>query len=495
MEYDSFGPNNYEAPEGSSDSPDSDKKKTKKKARFLELPIDNQESKDNKPAAEAKKPARTEAEAKTEAQAETLSEDETKQATQQIASEHLATMHSAESATQAELAPAEDFLERVADGQATDEAFYEAAERAHVTPAEADAALLELVQAPPVEAVHDDEPALDGVIETNNQDEGEIAWRERPVAEHTLPLASHRYYERRNNRSHDFIAGAVVGGVVGNLMGRRKERLKTEKRLAPVQKKLEQQVTALEQRLVQKEQALVLAVAKRGGAEAKPAAATTRRPEASVAVNAERMQPGRQETRLGMEKPVRAERLGHMVIAAEAPRKQAERVRMERPNSIREAFRAEEVKTMSRNEVLELSEKIVVEGANLRRIYESRLIGEKQLRHLVTEYLQGKDIRKDLRREMVEHEIDFERDPILRDRVRSHLATNNTGGGLGELLASVGIVENEADPALERRIAADEQRRAEAKRKHDRRQAMADTAMLTAIVVLATVVAVLLMRG
>lgn len=508
MEYNSFGPNPFEAPDSGSDPADKDPKKAKKKARFLELPID-----DNKPSLEvAKKPERA------EPPLEKLTPDETQQVSEQIAGEHLTSIDKAEAAVRAELEPAHDFLERVTNGETVDDAFYETAEQAGIASAEADAALLQLSEAEdePEPELSNTAEQLDGVIDPGNEDEGEIAWRTPPAggaggngggrppagpaaagapmpgprprrvvaAANAMPPAAHNYYERRN-QSHDFVAGALVGGVVGYLMGRRKGRIKTEKRLIPVQKKLEKQVVTLERAIAQKEQALVLAKSQQRSVEARPKSYPT----------TERTQPGRRETRLGMEKPTRAEHLGHMIIAAEAPTKNVERVHSERPNNIREAFRAEEVKTMQRNELLELSEKIVIEGASLRRIYESRLIGEKQLRHLVSEYLQGKDIRRDLRREMVEHEIDFERDPILRDRVRSHLSSNANGGGLGELLASVGIVDKPTDPTLARRIAADEQRQAAAKRKHDRQRAIADTAMATAIVVLAIVVAVLVARG
>ena len=75
------------------------------------------------------------------------------------------------------------------------------------------------------------------------------------------------------------------------------------------------------------------------------------------------------------------------------------------------------METLSRAELLSISEHIGVETSSLRNVYETHLIGEHALRRLVAEYLQGGDVQMALRREIVEHEIDHERDPALRDAV------------------------------------------------------------------------------
>lgn len=73
------------------------------------------------------------------------------------------------------------------------------------------------------------------------------------------------------------------------------------------------------------------------------------------------------------------------------------------------------IDTISRAELLEISEKIIIDGSNLRQIYETHLIGERGLRRLVAEYMRGHDLHEPLKHEVVEHEIDFERDPAMRD--------------------------------------------------------------------------------
>ena len=86
------------------------------------------------------------------------------------------------------------------------------------------------------------------------------------------------------------------------------------------------------------------------------------------------------------------------------------------------------IETLNRTELLAISEKIVIDGSSLRQIYETHLVGERGLRRLVAEHLRGGDIKKALRQEIVEREIDFERDPILRD-MAPHSAPAETGGG------------------------------------------------------------------
>lgn len=137
------------------------------------------------------------------------------------------------------------------------------------------------------------------------------------------------------------------------------------------------------------------------------------------------------------------ERIGHMIVTTEAA--PAER----RPQPVAEAtassLAAEEkmkvetspvepasgkrIDTMNRAELMELGEKIDIDGNNLRHIYETHLIGERGLRRLIIEHLRGGDLRKALRREVMEREMDFERDPVMRDLPlsASAAATHDTG--------------------------------------------------------------------
>ncbi|HEY1064122.1 MAG TPA: hypothetical protein VGE30_02365 [Candidatus Saccharimonadales bacterium] len=531
MENNPFGHGSYEAPDAGAEKPNKETKKVKKKTDAAEAPAPkvNEDvarsvaklplfERDERPAAKAE--ARPEA---SEKSLDTLSAEEEQHIKQETAREHLAAIEQADAETAEELQPAAEFLQRVAEGQDVEEAYHEAASEAGLTEEEIAALDNEADNAESVEEPAEAELEA-GVIDTSEDSEGSVGWsrsassssgsgrggsgspppssatptpptpptpawssavafppaggagaRAASAAPNVLPARANRHYQERNKTGE-----LLLIGLVGYLIGRRRGRVRAEKRLLPVQKKLEKQVKQLEQDITLKEQKLVAVVAEKRRAEARP-----------TVTPVERTQPSRVETRLNIEKPVRAERLGHMIVAAEAPRRAATSEKS-KPAAAVAGVRAERVPDLSRNELLEVSDKIIVEGASLRRIYESRLIGEKQLRHLVREHLQGRDIRKDLRREMVEHEIDFERDPILRDRVRSKLATSE-GGALGDMLAKAGITTDNVDPAFEKRVQQEEARQAAQTRKRQRTRAVADSAMVTAIVGLAALVAYLVL--
>ncbi len=443
---------------------------------------------------------------------EVINSEEVQYISQEIAGEHLQAIQQADPETAEALQPATEFLERVQAGVDTETAFNEVAAELGLEENEVIQEIPEANEAVPYEDSSEDEPEA----EADNSDQsagsgGGASNNSTPVGgggfaagsgsgpsggyggSHTaspnvMPTAAAEYYDNRRNNAGQLL----LVGMVGYLIGRRRGRIKAEKRLQPVQQKLEKQVSELEQDITRKEQQLIVAKARLSerGSTAQPNVRVERPVPTS-----ERMQPSRTESRLDIQKPARAEHLGHMVVAAEAP-SIVEKVKFEKPNSIRQAFRPEQVKDMKRGELLELSEKIVVEGASLRRIYESRLIGEKQLRHLVSEYLQGKDIAKDLRKEMVEHEIDFERDPILRDRIRSRLNSDRGGsGGLSDLLAGAGIVDDVPNTQLARQIQKEEAHRAAIQHKHKQQRMATDLAMITAVVVLSIAVTILALRG
>jgi hypothetical protein len=140
--------------------------------------------------------------------------------------------------------------------------------------------------------------------------------------------------------------------------------------------------------------------------------------------------------------------------------------------------------------LLALSEKVVIDGASLRQVYETHLVGERGLRRVITEYLRGGDYKSMLRRELVEREIDFERDPILRDK---GLPAGSGSGkaALNNLLAGAGVLPNGDDSSLgiiktnPRQLAADT-------RHKQRRQRVADVSLVSTIVVLVAVIAIIL---
>lgn len=122
------------------------------------------------------------------------------------------------------------------------------------------------------------------------------------------------------------------------------------------------------------------------------------------------------------------EHIGQMLLEAEA--KPGDKSRP--AETIDSGTANKRTETLSRAELLALSDKIMVDGSNLHQIYETHLVGERGLRRLVAEYLQGGDIKAALHHEIIEHEMDFERDPVLRD-MAVHQAPGSADNGKSSL--------------------------------------------------------------
>jgi len=206
----------------------------------------------------------------------------------------------------------------------------------------------------------------------------------------------------------------LVGGIVGYLIGRRRGRINTEKRLLPVQNKLEKEVQSLQANLLDKEIVIRRATAEKRRAVLSPAS------ERLITIAAEQRRSRAVESNPAIFQ-LPPERIGHVLMTVEGGRT-LPGAKVELPASAQKLSIEKQVGTMSRAELLAVSEKIAVEGTTLRQIYETHLVGERGLRRLVMEHLSGGDVPRALRRELVEREIDFERDPILRDRARASLA-------------------------------------------------------------------------
>ena len=135
-----------------------------------------------------------------------------------------------------------------------------------------------------------------------------------------------------------------------------------------------------------------------------------------------------------------------------------------------------------------------VENTTLRQVYETRLVGEQGLRRLVSEHVRGGDVQKVLREELLEHEIDYERDPILRDRPRDAISGGASASeGLQQLLEKAHVFTEDGSKeemaVLKARQAHEEQR--QSAQKHRR---LMDASMVVAIGVLFGLVIMLLLR-
>lgn len=115
----------------------------------------------------------------------------------------------------------------------------------------------------------------------------------------------------------------------------------------------------------------------------------------------------------------------------------------QKPKEVMEAVQAEfKAQTIKRDELLAIASSIEIEGTKLSAIYENNLLGEMGLRRVVAEYLRGGNVKKVLRQEMIEREIDFERDPVLRDHGSGSPVTHQPTT-IDNLLEKSGINWNE----------------------------------------------------
>lgn len=272
----------------------------------------------------------------------------------------------------------------------------------------------------------------------------------------------------------------IPGGIVGYLIGRRRGRLKAEKKFNTVKKKLEQQVQSLEETVVAKERRIRQVVREQAQAH----------PERIVAVQptAEKVSETRQ---LHEQQPV-PERLGQLIVDAERTEQPRQTAREKFPSPTTEKIKIDKnIETLSRAELLSISEKIVLDGSTLHQIYETHLVGERGLRRLVQEHLQGGDVKKALRREIVEREIDFERDPVMRDHTGHDTADGS--GSLQTLLAQQGstLADSNEEVAFYKARASYEATEHEQQR--NRRKRM-DVSLMAIILVLCAAITILYLR-
>jgi hypothetical protein len=293
----------------------------------------------------------------------------------------------------------------------------------------------------------------------------------------------------------------LLGAVVGYLIGRRRGRIKTEKRLQSVEKKLTRDVEAARQQVAEKESQIrrlarekyqqsrqrlsyeppvasrnraaeyaAVPLAREMAEAAAPAALgtqqerSTRDQETAASPSSRAAQPER------FSSPVtRSERLGLGLVtlrAAEAaPTAQQRNEAAARVSTLerdagssshkqaneqmhgspREALKTSS--SMNREELLKTGGEISVGATNLRRVYETQLISEQGLRRLVAVHERGGDVREVLEQELIEKETSYERDPRLRNRSRSMMG----------MVASAAVVRAEIDQASTSKAAGDSQ--------------------------------------
>jgi hypothetical protein len=323
----------------------------------------------------------------------------------------------------------------------------------------------------------------------------------RAAAPNAQPRRTAESDEPRYTRAN-VVGAALVGGIVGYFVGRRRGRIRTEKKLLPVQKKLEKQVEALGNDIFNKEVKLRKAAREQSYQQhqinkMKEAAALKprgeiRQPQAiAEAPRQERVRTPALEANQLHGKKHPAEKIGHVLMTAEdRPSYAAHRPPTESKPVLKSNQRIE---TMDRQDLLDLSDKVAVNDTTLRRVYENHLVGERGLRRMVETYMHGGNVEKVLREEMLEREIDFERDPVLRDRPKRG-SGEPSGSTLKKMLEKVDTStssDQEARAILEARQAYQD---AEIKKAQNRRRVVDTTLTGTILVLLAVILLLAITR-
>jgi hypothetical protein len=185
----------------------------------------------------------------------------------------------------------------------------------------------------------------------------------------------------------------LLGGAVGYLIGRRRGRIKTEKRLATVRKKLERQVEAVQDEVMRQE-ASAQKLARQNYELSQHAPQPQKTPAPAERREFRPAAPARQES-------------SHFAVA--------------HPET------SAKVEGLSREQLLEASSSVRFGETNLRRVYDAQLVDEAGLRRLMREAEAGNDLRRALAREFLVKELRFERDPRLKGGTPDSGGT--TGGG------------------------------------------------------------------
>lgn len=210
----------------------------------------------------------------------------------------------------------------------------------------------------------------------------------------------------RNNRRHRHWPYVVAGGVAGYLIGRRRGRINTEKKLKPVQQRLEQQVGDLQFQLGLREAKIrKLAYEKAITHPHIHAALPKRLKELQELQKAhlkkddfERVDRARDLVKGARGEEIVATGLAAKVATmAERDKKPSSPIEGRAHSPASELTRA---KDMELSEVLDIAKQIAIEDRNLKILYESGRISQHGLRRVIEAYLRGERFDRILHEEL-----------------------------------------------------------------------------------------------
>ena len=178
----------------------------------------------------------------------------------------------------------------------------------------------------------------------------------------------------------------LAGGIVGYLIGRRRGRIKTEKKLLPVQRKLEKEVDGLHGKIAWHE-ASVRAMVQEQMAKKPEAVETAADRQKRIDKQKSEQNPNAQSR--GQESN---QKLGKFGLAGERP---------SQSETLNTPEKLKSVDSMTVPELLVFAEKIAIEQSTVKKLYETNRLDYEGLRRIVRAYLQGERLDKIVRENLL----------------------------------------------------------------------------------------------